>query len=27
LTSDELEKEWQDWSSNYIDGGWEVIAY
>jgi len=28
-TQDEIQKEvgehWQEWSSNYIDGGWDII--
>jgi hypothetical protein len=25
MTKEELEQAWQDWSSNYIDGGYHIL--
>jgi hypothetical protein len=25
ITDDQLDQDWQDWSANYIDGGWRKV--
>lgn len=26
LTDEELDADWQDWCSNYLDGGWKKVG-